>query len=152
MCFFFHAQSKWLTFSEFSKSPIHIVKAECICKVWVCIRKPLLLFSEACEAVYLCCDSIRFSSLSQQKHLNPTHLTLTQKERCDVACMCERVHVRARATANVCFGLLSLGPVFYFVGEWGSTEKTWLGSELYPSFAFLPLTKTGRTRDKRSNY
>lgn len=94
MCFFFHAQSKWLTFSEFSKSPIHIVKAECICKVWVCIRKPLLLFSEACEAVYLCCDSIRFSSLSQQKHLNPTHLTLTQKERCDVTCMRERVRLR----------------------------------------------------------
>lgn len=150
MFFFFFSLvgSKWLTFSEFSKSLIHIVKAGCICRVWLCIQKPLLLFSGACEAVYLCCDSIWFSSLSQKKHLNPTHLTLTQKGWCDVTCVCEC----ECATVNVCFGLFSLGPVFYFVGEWGSTQKAWLGSELYPSFAFLPLTKTGRTRDKRSNY
>lgn len=120
-------------------------------KVWVCIKKPLLIIlSGACETCLSVCDYIWFSSLSQQKHLNPTHLTLTQKRWCDVTCMCELVHVYA--TANMRFGLFNLGPVFYFVGEWGSTQKEWLGSELYPSFAFLPLTKAGRTQDKRSNY
>ena len=108
-----------------------------LCSVSTYQKASPLFFSGACEAVYLCCDSIWFRSLSQQKHLNPTHLTLAQKGWCDVTCVRER----QCATANARFGLFSLGPVFYFVGEWGSAQKARLCSELYPSFAFLPLTK-----------
>lgn len=100
----------------------------------------LLLFAGVCVAVYLCRDSIWFSSLSQQKHLNPTHLTLAQKGWCDVSCVCWAC-VRVCATANVHVWSIHSRPVFYFLGDWGSTQKATTVPGVVPFLCFSSAHK-----------
>lgn len=144
MFFFPDARSKWLTFSEFSKFPIQsrlgvsvksvYEKASSLSwSLWGCLSvlwQPLIFLFKPTET-------------SQSHTLN----TCTKGVMWfDVRlwawmCNCKRV-----------FWSIQSWPVFYSGGEWGSTQKPWVCLELYPSYAFLPLTKTDTTRDKRSNY